>query len=279
MNKISLLKKLKLLNRMKKISILLSICIGLFSCEENKKGCTDPNSINYNPDAEINSGCNYPTNDQNTICVFFTDVNSSTCGTFGIPLFANVKNNFPSDVYFIAAHPNISDGLQSSASVSLASIINISAVPNFAVGSTGGLVTQTNIEANINASLTSSSGNGVFSRKSFTSDSIIIENYGKLTLSTLDTFFIANYVTEDDVSFMQNGIVGTHLHQSVLRLSTGSSGLGEQLTFSSVSQSGSFKKRYSLYIQPTWNTSKIKVISVIWKKVGATLTFINATGV
>ena len=44
---------------MKKIILLIIVAI-LFSCEADKKGCTDPDAINYDSDAEINDfSCEY----------------------------------------------------------------------------------------------------------------------------------------------------------------------------------------------------------------------------
>lgn len=53
--------------------ILLSLPIFLFTdCQKDVDGCTDPKALNYNPDANVNSGCEYST----STFIFYASGNS-----------------------------------------------------------------------------------------------------------------------------------------------------------------------------------------------------------
>jgi len=75
---------------------LVSALVCLTACKKKIKGCTDPNALNYNPEAEESDGnCQYATD--TTILFSVTDNGSTTTvegftnGNFAIKISRNIN--------------------------------------------------------------------------------------------------------------------------------------------------------------------------------------------
>lgn len=252
------------------------VLIFMGGCDEAKKGCTDPNSINYDPSAETSGNCNYPSDTKKVVCFYFNDSDNSTCGSFGINLLDLVKATNPPNTFFITVHPNGTDTLFSPASIDIASAFNVSGFPDFGVGEDNNLLTQTAINNAIANESTESPQAGIDVDYSAVGDSLIITMYGKFFVADPATYFAAAYVVESNIISPQIGLSGSYSHQHVLRASAGTSGMGVQINTLPVTESTSFKIRRGIYIQPYWNLSNIEVIGTIWRQNGTDFEYINA---
>jgi hypothetical protein len=259
------------------ISLLLFFAISMVSCDNNTKGCTDPNSPNYNPNAEVNDGsCDYPSQTKNTICFFFSDTENNTCGTFGLNLLDQVEATNPSNNYFITVHPNATDTLFTPAGIDIATALNVAGFPDFGVGNQSSLLTQSAILTALTMESAESSEGAVNANFSTTSDSIIVNIYGKFFISDNSNYFTTAYIVEDNILSPQLGVAGNYNHQHILRGSTASNGIGAQVNILPVNENTSFKIRQGIFRKPEWDLGNIRIIAVLWKQIGSGFEYINA---
>lgn len=254
------------------------VCILLFtSCDNRKRGCTDPNAPNYDPMAEADDGdCIYPTSNKKVALFFFSDSESSSCGSFGVPLFDQAITSNGSNIVPIALYPSFSDTLFSGAGVNIASTYSVTGYPDFAAGSQSNLLTINAINSAISTSLQENPIGNVDGNFGIFGDSIKISLFGKFFTSDSGYYYAAAYLLEDNINLPQAGITDPNFrHNHVLRASTGSSGIGDQVYSGVVTSSTSFKKEYSIYIQPNWNTANLKIVAVLWRQNGSLFEFVN----
>ena len=253
--------------------------LGLFfsSCDNTIEGCMDPNSSNYNPNAQKSDGsCSYPSNIKKNVCFFFTDSDNNTCGTFGIPLFDQVKAANPANTFFIAIHPNSTDTLFAPAGIDVTSAFTITGFPDFGVGDQANLLTQSAILNAIQSESAETPQGGIDVSYTTTIDSIIVTIYGKFFTGDTSNYFVTAYVVENNIASTQVGIPGSYNHQEILRAASGPSGIGQQINTVPVSSSTSFKIRSGIAIDSVWNLSNISLVGVLWRKNGSDFEYINA---
>lgn len=103
---------------MKKIGLLIVVIALIFSsCSDDgdgndpsnsKYGCTDPKSVNYNPDAKEDDGsCLYPEQKVVPWVLEFTSTCCPPCGEWGHETMASLTNTFGNKIVPIAVHTNL----------------------------------------------------------------------------------------------------------------------------------------------------------------------------
>lgn len=266
---------------MKKKALFLVGCVLMlvftWGCETGVEGCTDPNSINYNPNATKSDGsCNYPSQSKKVVCFYFSDSDNNTCGSFGLNLLEQVKATNPSNTYFITVHPNGSDTLFCPAAIDIATADSVAGFPDFGVGEESGLLTQSAILNAINNELAETAQGGINVDYKTTSDSIIVTLYGKFYVDDPSSYFATAYIVENNIVSPQVGASGTHLHKHVLRAASGPSGIGDLVNTLPITSTTSFKIRRGVYRNPVWNVANISVVAVLWRQNGSDFEYINA---
>lgn len=267
-----------MIRHIKYISLPILLLFSLSSCDKTIEGCMDPNSSNYNPNAQISDGsCSYPAQSKKNVCFYFTDSDNSTCGSFGINLLDQVKATNPANTYFISVHPNSTDTLFSPSGIDIAASFSVAGIPDFGVGDQSSLLTQSTI---LNALLSESSESpqgSIDISYSTTIDSLIVTIYGKFYVNDTCQYFVTAYVVENDIVSPQIGLSGSYSHQHVLRTASGGSGIGELINTTYVTPQTSFKIRTSIYRQAVWDMTKVSLVGVLWRKNGSDFEYINAS--
>jgi hypothetical protein len=93
------------------------------------------------------------------------------------------------------------------------------------------------------------------------------------------TYNLAVYVIEDSVYGMQNGQTGSVYHHYVIRGSLSGNTFGDQIATGNQTIDQVFTKNYSYALDPTWNKSRLKFLTVIYKKNGTEWRVENANSV
>jgi len=266
------------MNSMKLFFLLIFCNLLIFaSCDKSKKGCTDPNAFNFDPLAENNDGsCSYPENEKKVLMILFNNSQNSTCGSFGIPLFNNALSVNTSKVIPMVVHPTSTDTLFSGSAVNIASVYNQTGYPDIAAGLQSNLLTLNNINQAVDESYNISPIANSGTSFTIQGDSIIVTLYAKFFGDAIGEYYAAAYILENNINLPQAGINDPAFrHNYVLRTSTSSSTSGDLIASGSISSTTSFKKRYGLFKPAHWNSSNLRVISVIWKREGTNFIFIN----
>lgn len=91
-------------------------------------------------------------------------------------------------------------------------------------------------------------------------------------------YYLAAYLIEDGALNLQANQSGIVAHHGVMRGSMSATAWGEQIANGAVTANQSFSKTFTFNVtDATWDKTKFKVYTVIWKKNGAKYEFINAS--
>lgn len=89
-------------------------------------------------------------------------------------------------------------------------------------------------------------------------------------------YYVGLYIIEDGVMNTQSGQSGVVAHEYILRAAFDNSSFGEAISETSITANTDFDGLYSLELNPAWNTEKIILMSIIWKKEDDKYQFVNA---
>lgn len=160
--------------------------------------------------------------------------------------------------------------------------------PNWAVNninrtafsSTGGIyptTTQTTIKSAVDSFAAIAPNASTGFTVDITGNNITINTKTKFWKSVSGTYNVGVYIIEDSVYGTQNGQTGSVYHHNVLRGNMGSTVFGDQIATGSISANQTFDKTFTYTITDnTWNKSRLKFLTVIWKKNGTSWDFENA---
>jgi hypothetical protein len=271
---------------MKKAFLLLAcVSIGLFSCNEStqkvidKPGCTDPSSLNYDPDATIDNGtCAIPQQKQMGFIVEYTATWCGPCGDWGAPKMHDIYKM--GDVVGIAAHAD-GDPMYNAA---LYSSFNTSrpdggGIPSFWIGD----------ENNYNAStMTALKGQTAVAGVTFSNekvgDKMNVKTMVKFFSGVSGDYYLSVYLLESGIdggasagSYKQNGTTDpNYKHDFVLRTAaTPSNAYGEKIATGTIAAGTEIKKDYTITIDPTWDKN-LYVAAVLWRLNGTMYEYVNA---
>lgn len=250
----------------------------IVACEDDNKGCTDVNALNYDSTAtESDGSCEYPSNTKKTLLVLFNNTSNSNCGSFGIPLYLNALATHSATVIPLIAHPTVTDTLFSGAAVNLADQYNQSGYPDIGAGIQYNLLTLININNAIDESASITPNANANAEMKIEGDSVIIRLYAKVFIKDNNEYYACALLLEDNINISQSGLNDPAFRfNDVLRASTSTSVFGDFINSESSGKEMSFKKRYGIKIKPEWNISQLKLITLTWMRNGSDFIFINA---
>jgi hypothetical protein len=139
-------------------------------------------------------------------------------------------------------------------------------------------ITRTNVKTSIDSFINTPVLASTGYTYTINGNSININTTTKFWAANNGDFYVNVYFVEDGVMNVQNGQTGTVAHHDVLR--GGITGTwGQNLINGAITANQTFNKSFSYTIPAGWDKSKLKVVTMIWKKNGSDYMFINANNV
>ncbi|MCX6273252.1 MAG: Omp28-related outer membrane protein [Bacteroidetes bacterium] len=262
-----------------KIGLFLLLGLFLAACSEHKVetdtlGCTDPNSLNYNKDANIDDGsCLKIEKKQYGFIIEYTAAWCVYCGgTNGAVKMHELYKT--GNVVAIAAHAANGDPMNNAG---LYNSFNScrpdgGGIPHFWIG---------DIDDGSSGDLTALKAKtpeaGVVLSSQVVGDSLKVKAVTEFFKALDGDYFLSVYVMEYGIDGYSGGSgdpyfqVGTsdptYMHDLVLRsANTPSFAYGEQIVTTSVEKDATITKNYSIAIDSQWNMQKVYTVACIWKK-------------
>jgi len=270
---------------MKKITLILTLAflssVVFQSCDKNN-GLTPPQTTPTNPTSSIS------VEQKNMGLIFkFTGTNCYYCGDWGWTMFKDLTTQFhKKDAVCIAAYSQntFAKLLISPIATDFDRKVPVSKgyptfTGNFVDAWSGGNtfagmnnVISTNVNNHKNAEVVANTG----FKSTITGNEMSIETNTKFFKSAEGEYYLGVYLLEDGVVASQSGPNGgpNAIHDNVLR--GGNSSWGELLTSGSIEANKNFEKTIKITLDPSWNSSKLSVFTILWKKNGANYDFVNA---
>jgi len=253
------------------------------------KGCTDPASVNFNPNATVDdASCVYIAEKQNSIFVKFTATWCGPCGDWGAPAFTSAVDGNSGKLLGMALQ--VSDDLTTPANGPLVDQFSskwaYTGTPNFAANEqmVGTNVSQAVTIVNDASQLAPKMGVGL--RTSIGAG----PNAGKINIDAyvknfadvsgahhLAIYFLAREIVETQKVGSTN--VPDFVHHHVLMAAATSGGAwGEEILPNGASKGALTHWARAIAYDPTWDLDQIEIVAVVWKKkTDGTFEFVNAT--
>lgn len=249
------------------------------------KGCTDPTSINYNPDAVINdASCVYVDSSQNSIFGKFTATWCGPCGGWGVARFEELYLQNKGNALAIALQVN--DDLTTSDNGPLVDEFSTkwqyTGTPNFFVNdnfvgtSTSGIpgeITTKNSQLPkliIGSHITKGAGKNA--------GKLNVNVYVKALQDLSGTYTMSALFLHKEITGPQNGSTNNpHIHHHVLAASATNTGAFGEEVFNSLSNGEVYHWSKVVGYNSNWNIDKMELVFIIWKKTGTNYEFVNCT--
>ena len=114
-----------------------------------------------------------------------------------------------------------------------------------------------------------------------TGNKIEVDAKVKFWSATTGDYYLAAYLIEEGALNAQNGqttTTGATSHHGVMRGSLSVSSWGDLVATGSIIKDATYDKKFVYIVnEDAWDKTKLKVYTVIWKKVGSTYQFVNAS--
>ncbi len=269
------------------IAIAITSLAAISSCAKDRVyGCTDPFSINYNPNATDDNGtCFAPSSQKHALIGDFTATWCPYCGQWGAPEFKTCIEQSGSNAIPLGIHNT--DEMTTNESTALTDYYS-------AEGIVGGFPTlyvwnqSTISDGNAKAGAVSAevalgpAEAGAVAGFTDNGSSITLSVSAQLFSDVTGDYFVAAYLMENGLVYLQQ-IAGADpdpnfVHDHVIRASSNGNCWGEQWVFGSGSNGQNFTKSYQLEKNVLWKTENMYCVAIVWKYDSATskYTYVNA---
>jgi len=256
------------------VAIAVTSALAISSCAKDRVyGCTDPFSINYNPNATDNDGgCFAPSNQKRALMGDFTATWCPYCGSWGAPEFQKAIEGAGANAVALGIHNT--DEVTSNESTTLTDYYG-------AEGIVGGYPTlyvwnqATFSEGNAMASAanaeaaTGPSEAGAVAGFTDNGTSMTISVSAQIFADVTGDYYVAAYLMENGLVYTQQ-IAGADpdpnfIHNHVIRSSSNGSAWGEQFIFGSGSSGQVFTKSYQIERNAAWKVENMYMVAIVWK--------------
>ena len=249
---------------------MLVMVASLSSCR--KKGCTDPNSLSYNPEAKKDDGsCTTPTALKKALIFKKTATWCPYCGDWGNTYSNDITSSFP-NCQVIALHGDMT--MESTVGDAIMDALPSAGWPHFYSGAED-YTPQYNYSSVINTELAEAVEVSMAMEKSTNGSTINVKVQSQWLGSTSGEYFLAVYVLEDGIVATQQ-IDGSpadpnFVHDHVLRGEASGAAFGKAITINGEG----YLEEFDIALGSSMVPANCYPVAVMWKRNGANYDFVN----
>jgi len=255
---------------MRKLSILglfAALTMIFVSCQRTP-GCTDPNSVNYSPDAKKDDGsCLVPEQVQELFICKWTGVNCGPCGSSTTYMNENVEPTYGLSMNTVYMHCQNNDmGLWYNTSLKTIMPTN-GGIPKWYLN--GNLVYYMDFMDSIPAYLNQTPVGACVGKMSIENDVLKVKTCVKFFDDVEGSYELGVYVTQNGIpatnGMEQSGGGTDFIHDHAFRYTMNSGSVGDDLTNQSIRKDYGYFQEYEVAVDPDWVAEDLEVILVLWK--------------
>jgi thiol-disulfide isomerase/thioredoxin len=251
---------------MKKLSLLSLALLGVLFLSNCKKETEDGGATN-----------NTETPKQRAVGIYFGGTWCPPCGAYGKPAKEQLVNQLGDDVILISCQVNGStaDPMNNADANSFAAGFGVTSVPILYTGGGNGVmqgaggssVMATTVISNANAILTLAPSANISATYSISGSSVTVNTTTKFLQDQTEEYMVGAYLLEDGITATQSsdGSTNKNIHDHILRTKLSTAIFGDAIG-SNLKKGDSKEKSFTGTINPSWNSSKLSVAVVLWRK-------------
>ena len=261
------MKAIKLIGMM----MLVAMAVSFSSCK--KKGCMDPNSFAYNPEAKKDDGsCTSPEAAKKSLIFKNTATWCPDCGDWGASYSTDIMNA-NSDCQVIALHGDME--FENSVGNNLIDALPSSGWPHFFAGTEDVSNSYYQLNLAVNAELGKAVEVAMAMEKTTSGSTMNVKVQSQWLGSIDGEYFLAVYVLEDG-QVAEQQIDGApsdpnFVHKNVLRAEAYNSPFGVPVT---INGDGNLLE-FNIDLNSSWVAANCYPVAVMWKKNGSSYDFVN----
>lgn len=253
------------------IAVMAAFLGGFSSCK--KKGCTDPNSLAYNPEAKKDDGsCTSPSSVKKALVFKKTATWCPYCGDWGAEFSNDITTDY-SDCQVIQLHGDVDFG--STIADAVMDALPAAGYPHFYLGTTDIPNSYSQLSSAVGTEVNKSVEVAMAMEHSTSGNSMNIRVQSQWTGSTSGEYYLAVYVLEDG-QVAEQDIAGSpsdpnFVHNYVLRAEASNAAFGKAV---SVNGDGNLEE-FDVTLGGSWVAANCYPVAVMWRKNGSDYEFIN----
>lgn len=269
------------------IAIAVTSVMAISSCAKDRVyGCTDPFSINYNPNATDDNGtCFLPTSQKHALIGDFTGTWCPWCGEWGGPEFEKCIDQSGANAVPLGIH--VTDEMTTDITTEFDSYYTAEGIvggyPTLYVWNQGTFSDGTAMAGAVSAEVNSGAAEaGAVAGFTDNGSSITINVSAELFAEVTGDYFVSAYLMENGLNYTQQiestGPDPNWIHDHVIRASANGTTWGEQWVYGAGASGTVFTKSYTIEKNTTWKPENMYCVAIVWKYDSTTMkyTFVNA---
>jgi len=258
-------------------AVMMLVMVASFSsCR--KKGCTDPNSLSYNPEAKKDDGsCTTPTALKKALVFKKTATWCPYCGDWGTTYSNNLSAAY-SNCQVVALHGDWA--METTVGDAIMDALPSAGWPHFYLGSEDLANNYSSISSSVSTELAEAVEVSMAMEKSTNGSTINVKVQSQWLGSTSGEYFLAVYVLEDGIVEPQQVYIpadsttitdNSYVHDHVLRGEASGAAFGKAITINGEG----YLEEFDIPLGSSMVPANCYPVAVMWKKNGANYDFVN----